>query len=238
MSIKAVLFDLDGTLLPMDMDTFVGDYFKRLSTKLAPHGYEPKQFIETIWKGTYVMIKNNSDKCNEEVFWDYAASVYGDKIKNDKPLFDEFYEQEFDKIKAVCGYNPKAKETVDTLKKMGYKVALATNPIFPERATRWRMNWAGLAPDDFEFYTTYENINCCKPNPAYFIEVAKRIGVEPQECLMVGNDVSDDMPAAKVGMKVFLLTDCLINKTEENIAKYPNGSFQELVEYIDKLSKK
>ena len=232
MSIKAVLFDLDGTLLPMDMDTFVGDYFKRLSTKLAPHGYEPKQFIETIWKGTYVMIKNTSDKCNEEVFWDYAVSVYGDKIKNDKPLFDEFYEQEFDKIKAVCGHNPKAKETVDALKKMGYKVALATNPIFPERATRWRMNWAGLEPSDFEFYTTYENINCCKPNPAYFIEVAKRIGVEPQECLMVGNDVSDDMPAAKVGMKVFLLTDCLINKNEEDITKYPNGSFDELMEYI------
>ena len=232
MAIKAVLFDLDGTLLPMDQDVFIGDYFKRISTKLALHGYEPKQFIDTIWKGTYVMIKNNSDKCNEEVFWEYAVSVYGDKIKNDKPLFDEFYEQEFDKIKAVCGHNPKAKETVDALKKIGYKVALATNPIFPERATRWRMNWAGLTPDDFEFYTTYENINCCKPNPAYFIEVAKRIGVEPQECLMVGNDVSDDMVAEKVGMKVFLLTDCLINKNEEDITKYPNGSFDELMEYI------
>ena len=147
-------------------------------------------------------------------------------------MFDEFYETEFDKVKAVCGHNPKAKETVDTLKKMGYKVALATNPIFPERATRWRINWAGLEPNDFEFYTTYENINCCKPNPAYFIEVAKRIGVRPQECLMVGNDVSDDMPAAKVGMKVFLLTDCLINKTKEDITNYPNGSFEELMEYI------
>lgn len=232
MSIKAVLFDLDGTLLPMDMDTFVGDYFKRLSTKLAPHGYEPKQFIETIWKGTYVMIKNNSDKCNEEVFWQYAVSVYGDKIKNDKPLFDEFYEQEFDKIKAVCGHNPKAKETVDTLKKMGYKVALATNPIFPERATRWRIGWAGLTPDDFEFYTTYENINCCKPNLAYYKEVAARVGCKPEECLMVGNDVSDDMVAEKVGMKVFLLTDCLINKNEEDVTKYPSGSFDELMEYI------
>ena len=235
MSIKAVLFDLDGTLLPMDMDTFVGDYFKRISTKLAPHGYEPKQFIETIWKGTYAMIKNTSDKCNEDVFWDYAVSVYGDKIRNDKYLFDEFYEQEFDKVKAVCGFNPQAKETVEKLKTMGYKIALATNPIFPERATRWRINWAGLDTSDFEFYTTYENINCCKPNPAYFIEVAKRIGAKPEECLMVGNDVSDDMVAKNVGMKVFLLTDCLINKTEEDISNYPNGSFDELMEYIDNL---
>lgn len=235
MAIKAVLFDLDGTLVPMDQDVFVGDYFKRLSTKLAPHGYDPKQLVDTIWKGTYAMIKNNSDKCNEDVFWEYAVSVYGDKILNDKYLFDEFYEEEFDKVKAVCGFNPKAKETVQALKENGYKIALATNPIFPERATRWRIGWAGLEPTDFEFYTTYENINCCKPNPAYYIECVARIGVEPAECLMVGNDVGDDMVAESIGMKVFLLTDCLINKTDDDISKYPNGSFNELLEYIDKL---
>lgn len=232
MAIKAVLFDLDGTLLPMDQDIFVKDYFKRISTKLALYGYEPKQFIETIWKGTYAMIKNNGDKCNEDVFWDYAVSVYGDKIRNDKYLFDEFYETEFDKVKEVCGHTPKAKSTIDALKKMGYKIALATNPIFPERATRWRIGWAGLTPDDFEFYTTYENINCCKPNPAYYKEVAARVGCKPEECLMVGNDVSDDMVAQNVGMKVFLLTDCLINQNGEDISQYPNGSFEELMEYI------
>lgn len=236
MAIKAVLFDLDGTLVPMDQDVFVGDYFKRISTKLALYGYDPKQFIDTIWKGTYAMIKNNSDKCNEEVFWDCAKTVYGEKILDDKPLFDEFYEQEFDKVKAVCGYNPEAKDTVKRLKEMGYRVALATNPIFPERATRWRIGWAGLTPDDFEFYTTYENINSCKPNPAYYIECAARIGCKPEECLMVGNDVGDDMVAERVGMKVFLLTDCLINKTENDISQYPNGSFDELMEYVKSLA--
>ena len=232
MALKAILFDLDGTLVPMDQDVFVGDYFKRISTKLAPYGYEPKQFVDTIWKGTYAMIKNNSDKCNEQIFWDYAKTVYGEKILADKPLFDEFYETEFDKVKAVCGFNPQAAKTVRKLKEMGYKVALATNPIFPEHATRWRINWAGLTPDDFEFYTTYENINSCKPNPAYYIECAARIGCKPEECLMVGNDVGDDMVAESIGMKVFLLTDCLINKNNEDISNYPNGSFDELMEYI------
>lgn len=235
MAIKAILFDLDGTLVPMDQDVFVGDYFKRISAKLAAAGYEPKQLIDTIWKGTAAMIKNSGEKCNEDVFWDVAVSVYGDKILSDKPLFDEFYEQEFDKVKAVCGYNPQAKETVLGFKKMGYKVALATNPIFPERATRWRITWAGLEPTDFELYTTYENINYCKPNPDYYIEVAKRIGVATEECLMVGNDVGDDMVAEKTGMKVFLLTDCLINSKGEDISRYPNGSFDELMEYIKNL---
>ena len=100
-------------------------------------------------------------------------------------------------------------------------------------ATRLRMSWAGLTPNDFEFYTTYENINYCKPNPTYYLEVAKRIGFTPQECLMVGNDVGDDMPAQNVGMKVFLLTDCLINSKKEDIQKYPNGSFSELLQYIN-----
>ena len=235
MAIKAVLFDLDGTLVPMDQDVFVGDYFKRISMKLAAYGYDPKQLVDTIWKGTYAMIKNCSDKTNEEVFWDCAVSVFGEKILCDKPLFDEFYETEFDNVKTVCGFNPKAAQTVYKLKEMGYKVALATNPIFPERATRWRIGWAGLEPADFEFYTTYENINRCKPNPDYYIECAARIGCEPHECLMVGNDVSDDMPAASIGMKVFLLTDCLINSKCENISNYPNGSFDELMEHIKKL---
>ena len=235
MSIKAILFDLDGTLVPMDQEVFVKDYFKRISTKLATYGYEPKQFIDTIWKGIAAMIKNNGDKSNEEVFWDAAASVYGEKILADKVIFDEFYEQEFDKVKSVCGYNPKAKETVYKLKEMGYKVALATNPIFPERATRWRIGWADLKTTDFELYTTYENINYCKPNPKYYLEVAKKIGVLPEECLMVGNDVGDDMVAANAGMKVFLLTDCLINSKDEDITKYPNGSFDELIKYIEKL---
>lgn len=235
MSVKAIFFDLDGTLVPMNQDEFVADYFKRLSTKLASHGYEPKQLIDTIWKGTAAMIKNGGDRPNEDVFWDVVVSVYGEKALNDKKYFDEFYETEFDKVKSVCGYDSKAKETVDALNTKGYKLALATNPIFPQIATRLRMAWAGLTPDDFLFYTTYENINCCKPNPAYYIEVAKRAGVEPQECLMVGNDVSDDMVAEKVGMKVFLLTNCLINSKGEDISKYPNGSFDELMEYIETI---
>lgn len=235
MSIKAILFDLDGTLVPMDQDVFVQDYFKRISKYLVPHGYEPKQLTDIIWKGTAAMIKNNSGKSNEDIFWDTAASVYGDKIIADKQLFDEFYEQEFDKIKAVCGLNPKARDTVYALKQQGYRVALATNPVFPKRATQWRITWANLQPQDFEFYTTYENINSCKPNLKYYKEVALRLGIDTGECLMVGNDVDDDMVAQNVGMKTFLLTDCLINKSNEDISKYPNGSFDELIEYINKI---
>jgi len=232
MPITTVLFDLDGTLVPMDQDVFVKDYFGRIAAKLAPHGYDPKKLVDTIWRGTEAMIRNDGSKTNEEAFWEFAESVYGDKVVEDKQFFDEFYETEFDKIKAVCGYDAAAAEIVYGLKNRGYRVALATNPVFPARATQWRIGWAGLKPEDFELYTTYENSRFCKPNPDYYRDILSQMNVEPEECLMVGNDVGEDMIARKLGMKVFLLTDCMINKYEEDISGYPHGGFDELAEFL------
>lgn len=235
MSIKMVLFDLDGTLLPMDQDIFVKTYFKGLAEKLAPYGYEPKGLINAIWSGTTAMIKNTGKKVNEEVFWDDFASHYGEKVREDLPLFDEFYQNNFDSVKEVCGYNPQAAEVVKYLKKSGIRVALATNPIFPAIATQKRIHWAGLEPEEFELYTTYENCSYCKPNPEYYREIIKQLGVKPEECLMVGNDVGDDMVAETLGMKVFLLTDCLINNGEKDISGYPQGDFTQLFRFIDEV---
>ena len=235
MPIQTVLFDLDGTLLPMDQDVFVKDYFTRIAGKVAPQGYDPKQLIDTIWRGTAAMVKNDGSKTNEEAFWNHAVSVYGDKILRDKYLFDEFYETEFDKIKVVCGYHPAAAEIVHSLKEKGFRVALATNPIFPARATQWRIQWAGLQPEDFELYTAYENSSYSKPNPAYYRDVLARLNVKPEECLMVGNDVGEDMIAEQLGMKVFLLTDCMINKTNADISVYPHGSFDDLKNFLNTL---
>lgn len=234
MTITTVLFDLDGTLLPMDQDVFVKTYFGLLAKRLAPFGYEPTDLIKAVWAGTMAMIKNTGKKTNEEVFWDDFAACYGEEARKDLPKFDEFYREDFDKVKEVCGFNPKAKEVIDLLKEKGIRVALATNPIFPAIATQKRIAWAGLVPEDFELYTTYENSNYCKPNPEYYKEIVNKLGVKPEECLMVGNDVSDDMVAERLGMKVFLLTDCLINKTDTDVSDFPNGSFDDLIEFISR----
>lgn len=235
MALKAVLFDLDGTLLPMDQDIFVKAYFKGLATKLAPLGYDSKQLIDAIWAGTAAMIKNNGERTNEEVFWDLFANIYGEKAREDEPHFEEFYKTEFQKVKEVCGYTSKAAEVIKNLKAKNIRIALATNPIFPKIATESRMRWAGLEPEDFELYTTYENISYSKPNPEYYTEILKRMNLLPQECLMVGNDVGDDMVAETLGMKVFLLTDSLINKAETDISLFPNGDFDKLSEFIEDL---
>ncbi len=234
MSIKAVLFDLDGTLLPMDMDIFTNAYFKGICKKVEPLGYEPEKLVKSIWKGTGAMIKNSGKSSNEAVFWETFKTIYPNMKQEDMDAFDEFYRDDFDNIKEVCGFTGKASALIKHLRKKGLKICLATNPIFPATATEARIRWAGLEPQDFEFYTTYENSSFSKPNPQYFKEVAQKLNVMPQECLMVGNDVSDDLPAEKIGMKVFLLTDCLINKENVDISCYPNGSFEQLIEYIEK----
>lgn len=235
MGIKVVLFDLDGTLLPMDQDVFLKKYMGLLAKKFAPYGYEPEKLMQSIRAGVGAMLKNNGAQTNEDIFWTAFAKVYGANVKEDFPLFDNFYRNEFIGAKDACGYTPQAAEAIAKVKEKGLRTALATNPIFPRVATENRMGWAGLSPDDFELYTTYEMARYCKPNPEYYMDIVEQMGVLPKECLMVGNDVTDDMVAAELGMKVFLLTDSLINKAGKDISVYPNGGFSELLEFLDTI---
>ena len=235
MPITTILFDLDGTLLPMDQETFTRAYFSELAKKLAPYGYNFEELVKALWAGVGAMVKNDGSRTNEAAFWEVFASIYGEKAYADTRYFDEFYREDFNKVQASCGYNPEAKKLVDKIKAKGYRVALPTNPLFPDTATMWRIRWAGFEPDDFEYFTTYDNSCYCKPNPKYYLEFLSRIGAKPEECLMVGNDVDEDMIAETLGMKVFLLTDCMINRHDKDISQWPNGGFKELNEFIDKL---
>lgn len=234
--IKNILFDLDGTLLPMDQDKFANGYFRRLVKKLAPLGYEPQKTVDGIWAGTAAMVKNDGKRTNEEAFWIKFEEIFGERVNNDKPVFDDYYRNEFNEVKSDCGFNPAAAETVRKLKEKGFKLILATNPIFPAVATESRIEWAGLDKKDFELYTAYENSHYCKPNPAYYSEIIEKLSLNPSECLMVGNDATEDTAANELGIEVFLLTDCLINKKGIDISRYPNGGFDELLEYIEKRS--
>jgi len=233
--IKAVLFDLDGTFLPMDQEDFIKAYFSSLAKKLVPYGYNPDTFVPAIWTGTKAMMKNDGSRTNEEAFWQTFAGILGEHVRKDEPLFREYYNNEFNAVKDICGFCPKAADVIKATKAKGFKAVLATNPLFPEIATQNRIKWAGLCPDDFELYTTYEDYSWCKPSLEYYRQILDKIGLKGEECAMVGNDVDEDMVAAKLGMKTFLLTDCLINRSNEDISVYPNGSFDELIEFINNL---
>ena len=210
---EAILFDLDGTLLPMNQDIFVKTYFGLMAKRMAQFGYKPDELIHTIWK------------C--------FAEVYGnEKTRNDHAKFDEFYHEDFPKVQSSCGFQPLAKEIVQYAKQQGYRVVLATNPIFPRIATDERIRWAGLEPSDFELVTTYENSHACKPSLLYYQEILDALGLEGSECLMVGNDISEDGVVKQLGMDIFYITDCLINPDGIDIKHELHGSFEDLKEYI------
>ena len=233
--LNTVLFDLDGTLLPLDQDQFLDTYFHLMGKMMAANGIEPKPLFKAIWTGTEAMVKNDGLMTNEEKFWRVFSLVYEGNVEAVKPLLETFYHTEFDKAKHVASQNPLAKACVNLLKAKGYTLALTTNPLFPAVATHFRIQWAGLSPEDFELVTTYENCRYAKPNLNYYRDVLKTLDKEPKECLMVGNDAREDLCVADLGMDTFLLTDHLIHKGQEDLSHHRQGSFTELKAWIDTL---
>lgn len=229
---KAVLFDLDGTLLPMDQDKFTHAYFSLLAKKLAPYGYEERSLIDGIWDGTRAMVKNDGSRTNEEAFWRRFSELFGDSSA-DLPLFEAFYREDFNGAKSACGFTPHAARIVSALKGREQAAVLASNPIFPLVAQENRMRWAGLDPRDFCYITSYENSSFCKPHPLYYEEILKKLGLAAEDCLMVGNDAREDLAAAEVGMEVFLLTPCLINRDGRDISALPHGGYEDLEQFLE-----
>jgi FMN phosphatase YigB (HAD superfamily) len=237
MAIKAVLFDLDGTLLPMqDQNRFIKTYFGALTEYMAAYGYDAEEFVAAMWQSVGAMMKNDGSQTNESAFWSEFIKIYGERGAADREHVDDFYKNGFAAAKVTCGYTESAKETLELVRSLGLRAVLATNPVFPRVATEARIGWAGLDTEDFELITTYENSSYSKPTEEYYREILKALALTPEECVMVGNDTRDDMSAAALGMRVFLLTDCLINEAGEDISKYPHGDFSALAEYLKSLN--
>lgn len=230
---KNVLFDLDGTLLAMDQDEFVKMYFKALTEKMSDFGYEPEKLMKTLWTGVYAMVKNPGEKTNEEVFWNTFESVYGKQTPEDKQKFEDFYRNEFQSVGNAVKEKKDVNKLFNILKKHDVHPILATAPLFPSIATRSRIRWAGMNPDEFSYISTYENSHSSKPMPAYYEELIHKLSLDPKECIMIGNDTEEDMVAEKLGMQVYLVTDYIVNKHDYDVNTWSHGTFDEMLEYLD-----
>ncbi len=226
--VNTVLFDLDGTLLPMDQEVFIQTYFRHLAGHMAPLGYDPGQLSDAVWKGMAAMVRNDGTATNEQRFWQVFAEVLGERVLDDYGHFEEFYNVYFRNVRSATGFRPEAARLIKDLKEKGYRLILATNPIFPRAATEERIRWAGLDRDDFLLVTTYENSCWCKPDPRYFREILTKTATDARSCVMIGNDASEDLPAKTLGMEVFLLADDLINTGNIDLSDIPHGSYDKL----------
>ena len=233
MTPKTILFDLDGTLLHMDIDEFVKAYFKLLGKTFGQKGYDVERVMKGLGAGLEAMIKNNGSATNEEVFWHVFTQYSNYQLADVEEDFLSFYTHEFENCASLAAKNPLADAMVKKCKALGYQVILATNPLFPRIATQQRIRWAGCDPEDFEWITTYENSSFSKPNPAYFKEIMDRFQLLAEDCIMIGNDLDEDGVIETLGVPCYLTTDCLINKHGKEIKVKWQGSFEELYNQIN-----
>jgi HAD superfamily hydrolase (TIGR01549 family) len=161
------------------------------------------------------MVGNQDDQLtNEEVFRRDFYPKMGLDLQVAEPIFTDFYANDFNQLQGLTGVSPEAREAVQAAIQRSYNVVVATNPVFPRIAIEARLRWANLHDLPWQLITCYEEMHFCKPNPRYFGEILSRIGARPEECLMVGNDVEEDMVSAgSLGIKTYLSTECLINRS-------------------------
>ena len=234
---KHILFDLDGTLLPMDQDSFTKFYLSRLSKFLLEKGFaiEPETFFKAMLKGVGAMSMNDGIQTNEEIFWQAFLSMIPVEREKLEPVLLEFYQTVFNETKVVASPTPLSRMVIDAAKEKGLNLYLATNPLFPQVATYNRINWAGLSPEDFIEVTTFENYHYAKPNPRYFQEILDKFHLDPKDCLMVGNDFVDDMAVAALGIDVYIITDFMDNEDKATIQPAYRGSMEDFLHFIQSL---
>lgn len=226
---RAILFDLDGTLLDIELSDFIPRYFAAL-TEAASAEFPGVDLATTISASTEAMMRPHPGVTNHDAFWSDFASAAGADARDRWPLFDRFYAERFPALGEGTGPRKGARRAVETAIDLGLKVAIATNPIFPMAAVRHRLAWAGLDDIDFPLVTAYEEMHATKPFPAYFRETADLLGVRPAECLMVGDDPVLDMGAADVGMLTFYVGG---RPTSSDFS----GDLDDLADLLERLAK-
>lgn len=232
-----ILFDLDGTLVPFQQDEFIRAYFQLLVRRLVPMGYEADKLVQSLWRGVDAMVRNDGSVTNRQKFWEIFTRDLGIQALTLENTLDDFYGREFDAVRSVLREDADRSGLIRSLREKGYRLVLATNPVFPVVAVETRLRWVDLTASDFDYVTTYENSRRSKPNPEYYRDILRHMEQQGNACLMVGNNPVDDMAAREAGMSVFLVTDCIENPDGLPVEDYPHGSFRELEALLEKLPK-
>ncbi len=229
----AIFFDLDGTLLHIPQDLFTNGTIAGETAAVAPKlGIDPHLFVKTLSGSIAAMISNDGKISNETLFYNFVEPVFGSNRQELDQCFEEYYNNEFKNLSVLARPNPDAVTLIKEARRVAEHVILATLPVFPSSAQAVRLSWIGLSATDFDLVTDFSNSSYCKPNPAYFLSLLERFSLDPQRCLMVGNDTHDDIAAAtSAGIPCYLITDFLIDHGEP-LPSCPSGSFKEFLYFI------
>jgi FMN phosphatase YigB (HAD superfamily) len=222
--IKAILFDLDNTLIEVDLDKFIPQYLQLLAQSVA-HIIPPKKFISKILEASKAVEENNGRITNIELYANAFFPLEGHTREEIEPFFDHFYKNDFSKLRQYTQKKPEARLVVQTAFDKGYDVIIATTPMLPATAIEQRLDWADVADFPYRLITTIENSSATKSltHLLYYEQILDKIGYPAHACLMVGDD-EKDMIAARLGMQTFFIED---KEKEKNFSNHiPEPTFR------------
>jgi FMN phosphatase YigB (HAD superfamily) len=226
-NVKYLLFDLDGTLIKFDLNTFIQNYLRLIQDHFSNLPFA-KSVPEWIMGGTSVMLNSIKTITNKDKFVRFFQGKSG--LTEDKiwEIFLHFYNTDYNHLKEITQPIEDARLFLESAVSHNFTLVLATQPLFPEIAIKKRLSWAGLEHIPFQFITHIENMYASKPHKAYFDQILKMLNADGDCCMMIGNDAEMDMAARKSDIHTYYLeTDSAVSKTQIENADY-SGNFKKL----------
>jgi len=232
--ITTILFDLDGTLLNVDMYQFVPSYLTGLARSIDEK-MDSEHFVEVMIERTMERLRSDDgSRTNEQFFLEIAWSDLNINAAQFNAGLTTFYRDYLYELQPLIIKLPLARQLMQRCMELGFEVVIATNPVFPRPVVDARLNWGGLGDFDYRLITSFENSCYCKPNPNYFKAILSEIDRSPESCLMVGNDTEHDMSASAVGITTFLVDAWVIDRGWNFVPDY-RGSHLDLYRFIGQL---
>ncbi|MGI6632841.1 MAG: HAD family hydrolase [Bacillota bacterium] len=231
---RTVLFDLDGTLLPVELDFFLTHYMDALSKHFTPL-MSREAFDKALLGATYETIGNKDPNVsNMEAFKNAFTRRTGLDWEVVWPTIDRYYRYDYPNLKRLVSLSSTPRSVVAECVARGWRIILATQPLFPETAVRERMRWCEVEGMPWLLVTTLDNMHFCKPHVEYYSEIVSAAALDPSRCVMVGNDMQEDMIAKNVGMKTVLVDDLLIDRGTD-LRPDLRGSLESVPDMLESL---
>ncbi len=234
-SYQGILFDLDGTLLQVEMKHFIPAYTRGLAA-CFDDVTEPKRFADILLHATLALLRRQDGTQSNE---DFFLAMLAENLNIDAALFNQrlqgYCADGLQKLASLIQPQPLTRNILERCRQAGLRVVLATNPVFPRAVVEARMAWGGLLDYPFELVTSYENSRFCKPHLGYFADILDYLQLSPEQCLMIGNDTEHDLAARQAGVATFLVDTWLVDRCEGAFATDFRGGLDDLYKFVGEL---
>ncbi len=212
--IKAVLFDVDGTIIPLD---YVVEGIKKTSKKMGLKELTKEEIYSKIVGHTLT---------------ERLKNIYKNLTDKDVEKFRKIYHEEYKKI--IEKPFPNTISTIKKLKQMNLKIGIVTTK---SRETATEALKESKIP--FEALVTSSDVENIKPSPEPVLKACKKLGVKPEEAVMIGDHIFDMQSAKNAGATAIGVTTGASTRQElEKEADYVIDEISEAIEVIEKIKQK